>query len=136
VISQRDICLGYNLLAERGTGPQRIAVKTWTYESSHNFVGYDNGDRFEWLAVVIVTKPRWEGWQSGRIFILPRHIADERSITAPKRQKGRRHRPERFFLVPELVQSFPDEPGGLADYEDNFGLSEVPLRQAVTINGM
>jgi hypothetical protein len=105
----------------------------WTYASSDNFVGYDNSDEmFEWLAVVIVPEPRCE---SRRFFIVPSHIANERAHTA-KRQKGRGHRPKRFFLVEELVRPFPDEPHGLADFENNFWLSEVPLRQAVMTNGM
>ena len=105
--------------------PQTISVKTRTFARSGNFVGYGNDDKFNWLAIVILPS---EGLDTRRIFIVPRNIADQRSYAAePRHGRG--------FFVHQLVQlppsSFPTggtvQGGGwgLADYENNFGLSEA-----------
>jgi hypothetical protein len=40
-----------------GTAPQRVSVKTRTYERKYAFIGYDDIDEFDWLAVVILPGP-------------------------------------------------------------------------------
>jgi hypothetical protein len=110
--------------------PQTISVKTRTFARSGNFVGYGNDDKFDWLAMVILPG---EGLKARRIFIVPRPIADLRSYAAETRQG-------RGFFVHRLVQPPPSpfptggpvQGGGwgLADYENNFALSEaVPVQQ-------
>jgi hypothetical protein len=102
-------------------------VKTRTFAGSGNFVGYGNDDEFDWLAIVILPG---EGSDRRRIFIVPRHVARERSYAVG-------HRSGRGFFVHRLVPPPPSpfptgQPvqgggWGLADDENNFGLSEEPI---------
>jgi hypothetical protein len=108
-----------------GTVPQRVQVKTRTYEPRNAFVGYDEIDEFDWLAIVILPGP---GCDRRRFFIVPRKIADARGTTENRtwRKKRPERAPGRSFFVRNVVK-FPDEHRqGLADYEDNFGLSQKP----------
>jgi hypothetical protein len=111
--------------------PQTISVKTRTFARSGNFVGYGNHDKFDSLAIVILPDP---GLNARRIFIVPCRVAHERSYQAD-------YRGGRGFFVHRLVHPPPSpfprgEPvlgggWGLADYENNFGLSEEPTNMPV-----
>jgi hypothetical protein len=89
-------------------------------------VGYNDDDDFDWLAIVILPAQEFE---RRRIFVIPRDVAQKRSYEAEYR-KGR------GFFVHKLIDwppsPIPDRAPsggcGLADYEDNFGLSLKPLR--------
>ena len=108
-----------------GTVPQRVSVKTRTYERKNAFIGYDDIDEFDWLAVVILPGP---GCERRRFFIVPRDIADQRAT--PEDRTWRKKRPERHagksFFVRNLVKWPAEHRQGLADYEDNFVLSRIP----------
>ena len=100
--------------------PQRISVKTRTFAKSGTFVGYDESDAFDWLAIVILPGP---GLTTRRIFIVPRKVADDRSYSVnrtwrrPGRQLGR------GFFVGKLIAAPTPGGQGLADYENNFSLA-------------
>src|SRR5262249_40647538 len=113
----------YDVVAQPPGGSlQRISVKSRTFAKSGNFVGYNNSDQFDWLAIVILPS---EGCETRRIFIVPRGIAEKRSYEAiPGDGRG--------FFVHKLIKSPPSPipegaipPGGwgLADYENNFRLN-------------
>ncbi|MGC2415236.1 MAG: hypothetical protein WA459_21375 [Stellaceae bacterium] len=123
-----DFWPGCDVIAQpKGRGPQRISVKTRTYGRTAQAVGYGDIDEFDWLAVVVLPGP---GCDRRRFFIVPRHVADERgSIQNRHWRKDPRRHPARKFSVHRLVRRpTRDNPGGLEDYEDNFGLSLTPVR--------
>src|SRR5712672_1398587 len=63
----------YDIVAQRPGGElQRISVKTRTFAKSGNFVGYNDDDHFDWLAIVILPA---EGVEGRRIFIIPKTVA-------------------------------------------------------------
>jgi hypothetical protein len=112
---------GYDVIAEDpDRGPQRISVKTRTFAPSGNFVGFGNDDKFDWLAIVILSG---SGCATRRIFIVTNKIAKERSYPADNRNG-------RGFFVHKLTDMPPSplpkavQKGGwgLADYENNFVL--------------
>ena len=119
----------YDVVAQPpGRELQRISVKTRTFAKSGNFVGYNDDDQFDWLAIVILPAQEFE---RRRIFVIPYEVAQKRSYRAEQRQG-------RGFFVNRLI-SWPPSPipdqapsggSGLADYEDNFGLSLKPIRLA------
>jgi hypothetical protein len=114
-------------LSEPGSPPQRISVKTRTFGSSAQFLVYNDIDEFDWLAVVILPGP---GCDHRRFFLVPRHVADQRGTIKNRYwRKDPRQHPGRGFFVRNLVdRPTKDNPTGLADYEDNFGLSPTPMR--------
>jgi hypothetical protein len=117
----------YDVVAQTDSGLQRISVKTRTFARSGNFVGYNDDDKFDWLAIVILPG---EGYDRRRIFIVPYEVAQKRSYEAE-------YRGGRGFFVHKLID-WPPSPisdpvpaggWGLADFEDNFTLSLTPLRR-------
>jgi hypothetical protein len=115
-----DIWPGYDVIAQppRPAAPQRISVKTRTFAKSGNFVGYNETDPFDWLAIVILPGP---GCERRRIFVVPREIANKRSYSAA-------YRNGRGFFVHKLIKSPEQEAEGLADFENNFALSPMMIR--------
>lgn len=123
-----DFWPGCDVIAQpKGRGPQRISVKTRTYGRTSQSVGYNDVDEFDWLAVVVLPGP---GCDRRRFFILPRHVADERGSVANRRWRmdPRRHPGRKFFVHRLVKRPTRDNPSGLEDYEDNFGLSLTPVR--------
>ena len=105
----------YDLIVEPAdrTNPERMSVKSSTFAPT-NYIKWDNPDRFDWLAIVVLPAP---GCDRRRIFIIPRDVADERSTPADFRNG-------RNFNVGKLMEQ-------LADFEDNFSLA----RNAVPSEG-
>ncbi|HWX16486.1 MAG TPA: hypothetical protein VNY07_07860 [Chthoniobacterales bacterium] len=119
----------YDIVAQPpGRELQKVSVKTRTFAKSGNFVGYNDDDEFDWLAIVIL--PSGELTQR-RIFVIPHDVAKQRSYIAEQREG-------RGFFVHKLIgwppSAIPDPAPsggcGLADYEDNFSLSLEPIRLA------
>jgi hypothetical protein len=105
--------------------PQRISVKTRTYARSGNFVGYNEEDLFDWLAIVILPG---DGFPGRRLFVVPAGIARRRSYVAAYRS-GRGFFVHRLVLTPPAPLPEGEVPTGgwgLADYENNFPLSFQP----------
>jgi hypothetical protein len=116
-----DFWPGYDVVAQPANIlPQRISVKTRTFAKSGAFVGYDDSDVFDWLAIVVLPGP---GFASRRIFIVPRKIADERSYSVNRtwRPPGRQVGPG--FFIGKLIAAPTLGGQGLADYENNFSLA-------------
>jgi hypothetical protein len=114
----------YDVIAQpHDRPPQTISVKTRTFASSGNFVGYRHDDQFDWLAVVILPS---KGLEMRRIFIVPRNIADQRSYVAENRQ-GRGFFVNKLMAVPPspfpVGAPVPTGGWGIGDYENNFLLS-------------
>jgi hypothetical protein len=58
----------YDVIAQPvGQELQRVSVKTRTVARSGNFVGYNEDDQFDWLAIVILPA---EGFERRRVFEL------------------------------------------------------------------
>ncbi len=115
----------YDVVAQPpGNELQRVSVKTRTFAKSGNFVGYNNSDQFDWLAIVILPG---EGCETRRIFIVPREIAEKRSYVADPRN-GRGFFVHKLIAAPEDWEGKPVPAGGwgLADYENNFRLKPTP----------
>jgi hypothetical protein len=118
---------GYDVVAQHPErGLQRISVKTRTFARSGNFVAFSNEDKFDWLAVVILPG---EGCDARRLFIAPCNEVLLRSYDAGYRN-GRGFFVHRLMAWPPspLKGEMPKGGWGLADYQDNFGLSLTPNR--------
>jgi hypothetical protein len=116
---------GYDVVAQPADRDlQRVSVKTRTFARSGHFVSYNDEDKFDWLAIVILPG---EGHDRRQIFIIPNEVAVKRSYEAEYRQG-------RGFFVHKLIDwppsPLPDRAPaggcGLADYENNFTLSIGP----------
>ena len=101
---------GYDVVAqpEGDAEPLRISVKSRTYMTGANFVGFSVDDKFDWLAIVLLNCPE----QKRRVFLIPLAVA---------RDKARRNRPgtksenERYWSLVEVPKLFPE-------FENNFSL--------------
>jgi hypothetical protein len=104
----------YDIVAQpKDCPPQRITVKARTFGLKGAFVGWGNDDDFDWLAVVLLPG---RDLKARRFFFVPSAVALERSHEA-------KHRNGRGFRIANLVKH-------LADYEDNFSLSNIPQAAA------
>src|ERR1019366_1925160 len=84
----------YDVVAQSPGGKlQRVSVKTRTFAKTGYFVGYDNDDQFDWLAIVILPA---EEFEQRRIFVIPHDVAQKRSYEAE-------HRKGRGFFVHKLI---------------------------------
>ena len=74
----------YDIVAQPPGGElQRISVKTRTFAKSGNFVGYNDDDQFDWLAIVILPA---EDFERRCIFVIPHDVAQRRSYWAEPRK--------------------------------------------------
>ena len=122
---------GYDVIAQPTAGPPvRVSVKARTYAKSGNFIGYPEADvrKFDWLAIVILPGP---GSDKRRIFIVPADVAHQRAYWV-ERRTGYGFRVHRLVNWPGYEPRAIGPDGrivggdGLADFENNFGLSEIP----------
>ena len=104
---------GYDVLAQPpgNVPPLRISVKARTYEPPAPARPIFNAtDIFDWLAVVLLECPE----KPRRIFLIPRHIADERaSKNGPETKTSNR----RYWPIARTAALF-------SEFEDNFTLCE------------
>jgi hypothetical protein len=103
----------YDVIAQPLTGEaQMISVKTRTFKRGAAFVKYNETDKFDWLAVVIIPadiEPK------RRIFLIPRNVADQ-SATRDRPTAKTAH--ERYFRIDRIAKLF-------AVYEENYCLNPM-----------
>jgi len=100
----------YDIVAQpKGRSPQRITVKARTFGRKGAFVGWRNGEEFDWLSIVLLPGGDLE---VRRFFFIPSAVAWKRAHKAT-------HRDGRGIRITNLLKH-------LTAYEDNFSLSEVP----------
>ena len=112
---------GYDVLAQPpgDVPPLRISVKARTYEPPPASARpmFNATDIFDWLAVVLLECPE----KPRRIFLMPRHIADERaSKNGPETKTANR----RYWRIAKTAELFPE-------FEDNFTLRENSREHAI-----
>lgn len=107
---------GYDVIAQPFEGePQRISVKSRTYKRGPAYLEYNIGDKFDWLAIVLLPG---NGEEKRRIYLIPRELADQR---ARKNSPTTKSASQRYWSIQEIPKIF-------ADYEANFRLLRIDLR--------
>jgi hypothetical protein len=107
---------GYDVIAQpTGKVPQRVSVKSRTFKRGAAYVGYEEPDGFEWLAIVIL--PGAEETRR-RVFVIPRYVADAKARRDSPTAKTAK---ERYWRVDEVAKVF-------ATYENNFALRDRPSK--------
>lgn len=107
----------YDLIAELPGGKlQKISVKSRKFKKGAHYLHYHVGDKFDWLAVVILPE---SGDERPRFYIVPRDVADERHRNSENTGKVPFHqnpvdRMDRLFR----------------DYKDNFTLNQSGTQPA------
>jgi hypothetical protein len=102
---------GYDVIAQPkdGGAPQRISVKARTFKrGGSTFADYYGTDHFDWLAIVLLPGA---DQAKRRFFIVPRAVADARSL----RQKAKDPH-DRYWPLEKVAEV-------LSEFEDNFCLS-------------
>jgi hypothetical protein len=67
----------YDVIAQPLDGePQRISVKSRTFKRGAAYVEYDAGDKFDWLAIVLLPG---DGEAKRRIYLISRQLADQKA---------------------------------------------------------
>ncbi|ESZ21327.1 hypothetical protein [Mesorhizobium sp. L48C026A00] len=92
---------GYDVIAQPpNTEPQRISVKSRTHKTGAVYVGYNDYDVFDWLAVVLLLA----GEITGRaVYLIPRAVTDE---LARRDQPTSKTAAERYFRVDQVDDLF------------------------------
>ena len=91
-----------------GSVPQRVSVKSRTFKRGPAYIGYEEGDSFDWLAIVIVPG---HGEPQRRVFLMPRTLTD--AVARQDQSPNTCHL--RYWRVDEVARVF-------AAFEDNFQL--------------
>lgn len=67
----------YDVVAQPINGePQRISVKSRTYKDGAAYVIYNEHDKFEWLAIILLNCPTLP-LPERRFYIVPRDVSDQ-----------------------------------------------------------
>lgn len=104
---------GYDVIAQPFEGePQRISVKSRTYKRGPAYLEYNIGDKFDWLAIVLLPG---NGAAKRRIYLIPRELADQRARRNSPTTKSAN---QRYWSIQEIPEIF-------ADYEANFRLLRI-----------
>jgi hypothetical protein len=106
-----------------GKQVQRVSVKSRTFKRGAAFVGYQERDVFDWLAIVLLPG---DVQKERRIFLVPRQIADRR---ARRNSPTAKNASERYWSIDEV-------PKELSEFESNFALSEQPLSHGAEKHGV
>jgi len=89
--------------------PQRISVKSRTFKVGAAYVTYNDDDKFDWLAVVILpNNPK----DARKVFVIPRTQAD---ALARRDKPTAKTAKEPYYRIDEISKKF-------AKYENNFAL--------------
>jgi hypothetical protein len=106
----------YDVIAQPTDGRplQRISVKSRMFKRGSAFADYDVTDEFHWLAIVLIFPRADQSLRvQRRIFIVPKHIADQR---ARKYSPTSKVAHVREFRVDEVEKI-------LGEFEHNYRLS-------------
>jgi hypothetical protein len=113
---------GYDVIAQPWDRPaQRISVKARTYKRGAAYVGYNDFDLFDWLAIVLL--PAGE-FTERAIYVIPRNVAEG---LARRDKPTSKTAAERYFRVDQVPDLFED-------WRSNFRLLDTtaPQRLAET----
>ncbi|MES0125888.1 hypothetical protein NKL05_27870 [Mesorhizobium sp. C420B] len=106
---------GYDVIAQPlNSEPQRISVKSRTYKRGAAYVGYNDYDLFDWLAVVLLFVGEIN---SRQIYLIPRSVTDE---LARRDQPTSKTASERYFRVDQIDPLF-------RRYRANFTLEPLEI---------
>jgi hypothetical protein len=102
---------GYDVVAqpEGDAEPLRISVKSRTYKTGANFVGFSVHDPFDWLAIVLLN---CGVEQKRRVFLIPAELAHRKARRNAPHTKSANARYWSLVEVPKLFLQF----------ENNFNL--------------
>ncbi len=102
----------YDLIAQPlGGDPLRISVKSRMFRKGAHYLRYNQNDKFDWLAIVIIGP---DSKAARRIYLVPKAIADERTKA---HVRGVEH-PFRENAIDRIDRIFPE-------FENNFTLNET-----------
>jgi len=102
----------YDVIAQpEGAPAQQISVKSRTYKRGPAYVVYNDYDRFDWLAIVLLPG---DGSDERIFYIVPRSVADHFARQDKPTSKTAH---ERYFRIDQVEGLF-------AIYRSNFGLVE------------
>lgn len=108
---------GYDVVAQPYDRPaQRISVKSRTYKRGSAYVGYNDFDQFDWLAIVLL--PARE-FTERAIYLIPRAFAES---LARRDKPTSKTAAERYFRVDQVPVLFDQ-------WRSNFRLQEVAPKQ-------
>lgn len=104
---------GYDVIAQpAGRPPQRISVKARTFKRGPCYVGFNDYDELDWLAIVLLAT---EGDSGNRaVYLIPRPVAES---LARRDKPTSKTAAERYFRVDQVDTLF-------ARYRGNFCLRE------------
>ncbi|TIL95143.1 MAG: hypothetical protein E5Y73_08395 [Mesorhizobium sp.] len=92
---------GYDVIAQPlNAEPLRISVKSRTHKTGAAYVGYNDYDVFDWLAVVLLFVGEIN---SRQVYLIPRAVTDE---LARRDQPTSKTASERYFRVDQVERLF------------------------------
>lgn len=95
---------GYDVIAQPWDRPaQRISVKSRTYKHGAAYVGYNDYDLFDWLAIVLL--PAGE-FTERTIYLIPRAVAERLARCDKPTSKTAAERYFRVDQVPDLFSAW------------------------------
>ncbi|TIT46455.1 MAG: hypothetical protein E5W72_22120, partial [Mesorhizobium sp.] len=104
---------GYDVIAQPlNSKPQCISVKSRTFKTGPAYVGYNDYDVFDWLAVVLLFVGEIK---SREVYLIPRSVTDE---LARRDQPTSKTASERYFRVDQVDCLF-------GHYRANFTLDPL-----------
>ncbi|MER9545692.1 hypothetical protein NKI72_27200 [Mesorhizobium sp. M0437] len=102
---------GYDVIAQPVDRPaQRVSVKSRTFKRGAAYVGYNDYDQFDWLAIVLLPS---EGFKARAIYLVPRPEAER---LARRDKATSKTAAERYFRVDQVPELF-------AEWDANFELA-------------
>ncbi|MER9058335.1 hypothetical protein [Mesorhizobium sp. M0910] len=105
---------GYDVIAQPFDRPaQRVSVKSRTFKRGAAYLGYNDYDQFDWLAIVLLPS---EGFKARAIYLVPRPVAER---LARRDKATSKTAAERYFRVDQVPELF-------AEWDANFKISSEP----------
>ncbi|MER9371228.1 hypothetical protein [Mesorhizobium sp. M0491] len=109
---------GYDVIAQPFDRPaQRVSVKSRTFKRGSAYVGYNDYDQFDWLAIVLLAS---QDFEDRAAYVIPREFAEAK---ARRDKLTSKTAAERYFRVDQVPEIF-------AYYRNNFALEGAVSRSA------